>query len=473
MNQEPFDYQGQRHKALDIFASGVARVDPAPMIQDHILLSGSLLTVRNGNENLRFDLSKYTRVLVVGAGKATAKMALGLEAVLESKITRGVISVKYGHTEVLKTIDTVEAGHPVPDENSVHASRKILELVDTADNDTLVITLISGGGSSLLTLPYFDEKHKLDLEDIQKSTELLLSSGAPIGDMNRVRKHLSGISGGRLAARIAARGATGLTLILSDVLGDNLESIASGPTVGDPSTFADVSGILKRYNIFNLVPESVQHLVAAGVREEVADTPKPQDSIFSKIHNILLGTNAHALQAAAKKAQEYGYHVLVLSSQISGEAREVAKVCAGIARDIVARSLPLQEPACVILGGETTVTLRGKGKGGRNQEMALAFLAEIAGQPSAFQRVCFLSAGTDGNDGPTDAAGALVNPESSQGSLQQSLQQSDQNTADSLHTLHAYLDNNDSYHYFQQIGGLIKTGPTNTNVCDIQIILVG
>jgi glycerate-2-kinase len=447
-------------RARAIFLAGVRQVDPTPLVRRSLSLSGSMLTMRSREVGHTLDLAPFRRILVIGAGKATARMAAGLEQVLGDRISDGLIVVKYGHTEQTTRIRTLEAGHPVPDANGVAAARALLALVDQADAQTLVITLLSGGGSALLPLPWSDGAHSVTLGDVQATTAALLGCGATIREINTVRKHLSGIAGGRLAARMAARGATGVTLILSDVVGDRLESIASGPTVGDPSTFGEALEVVSRYGIGAALPAGVMGLLEAGARGEVAESPKPGAAIFGRITTLLLGTNADALRGSADFARTLGYQTMILSSQISGEAREVGRVCAGIARDVVARGNPLPAPACILLGGETTVTLRGDGKGGRNQELALAFLAEMREQPEAFVGVTFLSGGSDGNDGPTEAAGGVVSADMAT------------NPAIPTAAIHAALARNDSWHFFHRFGGHLITGPTNTNVCDIQVMII-
>jgi len=462
-----------------IFMAGVARVDPEVMIRDQVRVEGSLLRVLTPGAEEEIDLSSISRILVVGAGKAGASMARGLEGILGNRISDGVVLVKDGHLADLSRVKIVQAGHPVPDQRSVDGSRKVLELIQTADSQTLVIGLISGGGSALLTLPFgasFDTStgiEPLSLEELQETTHLLLASGAVIQDMNCVRKHLSDISGGRLAEAISKKGARGITFILSDVLGDSLESIASGPTAPDSSTFNDALAILQRYSLTDKVPTRVREILEAGAKSLHPDTPKPGSPVFARQSNCLIGSNAQALQAAAAKAQSLGYHPLVLSSQIYGEAREVAKMYFGIARDQEGRGLPLptDTPVCILAGGETTVTLKGPGKGGRNQEMVAAFLAEAIKEPGTLQTTGFLSAGTDGSDGPTDAAGGIVTPALVERARSGGEGGDGAPGLGQTPILQQVLETNDSYPYLEALGALYKTGPTNTNVCDIQIIL--
>ncbi|HUX51152.1 MAG TPA: glycerate kinase [Spirochaetia bacterium] len=446
------------HDLERIFRSAVARVDPRAMMIDRLKLTGNQLSVVTESGTLSFDLAQFSRIIVIGGGKAGATMAAGLEAVLGDRIDDGIVAVRDQHNETLSRIRTVVAGHPVPDERSVDAARQIVALASGADEHTLVVSLISGGGSALLCYPFEAGGTVLTLSEKQEVTRLLLSSGATIHETNCVRKHLSGIKGGRLATAISP--AVSLNLILSDVVGDNLDAIASGLMVPDSSTYADALAIVRRYGMEDQLPETALKILRDGLKGQFSETPKPGDPIFRKVSNVLLGTNAQALLAAGVEATNLGYSTTILSSQVTGEAREAAKFYLGIAKDIRKRSLLAKPPACVIAGGETTVTVRAGGKGGRNQEMALSFLCEIASQPADTDGVFFLSAGTDGTDGPTDAAGAFASIEVLEEASRFDLRAQD------------FLNRNDSYSFFDPIGRLLKTGSTNTNVCDVQIVLV-
>ena len=447
---------------VEIFKAGVDSVDPYALVCETVRLAGSRLTIGNNGKQHVFDLDEWEDLIVIGAGKATARMALAIEHICGDKISGGCIVVKYGHTETLGYIRALEAGHPIPDENGVRGAREIMSLCSAADTRTLVINLISGGGSALLPLPC---RHQtpgnniaLSLNDKQTATQLLLACGATINEINCIRKHLSGIKGGQLARAIAP--ATSVSLILSDVVGDSLDAIASGPTVPDPTSFADVALILDKYQLRDKMPDKLLELVQLGQAGILPETPKPGDPLFANTANLLIGTNFLSLQAAARRARQLGYQPVILSSQITGEAREVAKVFYGIGKDARKHRLLGEGDLCVIAGGETTVTIRGRGKGGRNQEMALAFLAEIAGSPEDAEGLVFLSAATDGNDGPTDAAGACVHRD-----LLALAQAADCD-------IDTYLNDNNAYAFFDRIGCLLKTGPTNTNVCDLQLMLV-
>jgi hydroxypyruvate reductase len=376
---------------------------------------------------------------------------------LGERLSGGIVAVKEGHGCPLAKLRLIEAGHPLPDERSLAAARAILglgESLDTALTERdIVVVLVSGGGSAILCAP----AEGLSLADKAAATKLLLSSGATINEVNCLRKHLSAVKGGRLAAALAP--ASVLTLVLSDVVGDDLDAIASGPTVPDPTSFSDALSIAQRYGIEAALPPAVRKRLAEGAAGAIADTPKPGDPAFARTRTILVGTNRLALEAAAEEAGRRRYKSLVLSSRVTGEARETALFYLGIGKDIEASGFPLGRPACIIAGGETTVTLRGKGVGGRNQEMALAFLAALRRSPKDGEGLLFLSAGTDGNDGPTDAAGAFA-----------SLELAREGEARGLDP-EAALADNDSYPFFESLGALLKTGPTGTNVCDIQILI--
>ena len=395
----------------------------------------------------REDFTRYRDIYVLGAGKAGYAMGRAAERVLGRRITRGLLNVKYGHVGALRRIELNECGHPVPDRRGVEGARRIAQEAARAGADDLVLCLISGGASALLPLP----ADPITLDEKQETTKLLLACGADIHEFNTVRKHLSQIKGGQLAR--LARPATVVSLLLSDVIGDDLDVIGSGPTAPDASTFARASAILEKYRIFDRVPASVRQRIEAGQRGEIPETPKAGDPIFKRVRNIVVGSNRLAVDRAAARAKELGFRTQVLSTFVEGETRDIARMHAAIAREIVSSGRPVKPPACVITGGETTVTLRGDGLGGRNQEFALAAAIDIAG----LKNVVVLSGGTDGTDGPTDAAGAIA----------------DGNTLSRGPRAAEFLARNDSYHYFEDLGDLIITGPTNTNVADVRLVLVG
>jgi len=437
-----------------IFQAALARVDPTGMIVDHLRLEGNRLIASFEGQHFEEDLDRYDRILVLGAGKAAARMARAVETVLGDRIDGGLVVVKDGHREPLERIDILEAGHPTPDDNGVAAARRIAALAEAATARTLVLILISGGGSALLCAP----SEGVTLADKQAVTAALLACGAEIGEMNCVRKHLSALKGGGLLRRLAP--ARSLTLILSDVVGDRLDVIASGVTAPDPTRFADALAILDRYRLRDRVPAAVRDLLERGAAGGVAETVKPGDPVLALTTNCLIGTNLAALRAACAEAAARGFAPVALTSTLTGEACEVAKVLFAIARDVRDHGLLAARPACLVAGGETTVTLTGSGKGGRNQELALAFLAEMARDPRRGEGIALLSGATDGGDGPTDAAGAFAVPAIL-----------DRAEAAGL-SIEAALRDHESYRFFDATGGLLRTGPTLTNVCDLQMILV-
>lgn len=436
-----------RQDAHTLFQAGLVAVDPMEAIKRHVSLEGSLLQVGDR----QYDLDGFDRVFVVGAGKAGASMSKAIEELLPGRINTGIVVVKHDHLLPTRTIELVEAGHPLPDEDGTVGARRITELVRTATGEDLVICLLSGGGSALLPAPV----PGITLAQKQEITELLLASGATINQINTIRKHISTIKGGQLARSVSP--ATLITLILSDVIGDPLDVIASGPTVPDSDSFGDCWHILDTFRLKEKIAEPILSRFRRGMKGRLPETPKPGDPAFEKTQNIVIASNALALQAAAKKARQLQYNTMVLSTFIEGETREVAKVHAAILKEILKSGSPLPRPACVLSGGETTVTIQGDGLGGRNQEFVLAAAIEIAGMDNV---VCF-SAGTDGTDGPTDAAGAIADGATVSRARALSL---DPQRA---------LRNNDSYHFFDPLGDLLRTGPTNTNVMDLRILLAG
>ena len=428
-----------------LLAKGLEAVDPASAVRRSVRRAGEALHIGGS----RYDLRKYRRITVVGAGKASACMGIALERVLGDRLESGLVVVKYGHAVPTRSIRVVEAGHPVPDQNGQRAAAQVLGLARSLSRDDLLLVLISGGASSLLPVPW----PGLTLADKQKTTQLLLRSGATIQEVNTVRKHLSAIKGGRLLDATAARV---VSLILSDVIGDDLEAIGSGPTAPDPTTYADACNVLHRYRLWRTVPSSIRTTLTSGKRGGVPETPKPGSVSFRRVHNQVIGNNAGAVQAVAKAARKSRLHPLVLSTSLIGEARVAAKVFGAVAREIVAFDRPVPRPACVIAGGELTVTVGGKGRGGRAQEFALAAALEIAGLRGAW----VAGFGTDGSDGPTDVAGAVV--DATAVSRARRLGMDPQK----------FLVRNDSYRFFKRLSGHITTGPTRTNVNDLYLLLV-
>lgn len=434
-----------------IFSAALAAVDPYQAVLNAAKLENDCLTVAGA----AYPLEDFSRIVVVGAGKATARMALAMEALLGERISAGLIVVKESHAASLGRVEQIEASHPVPNEAGVEGARRILEMVRAADERTLVICLLSGGASALLVAPVAG----VTLQDKQEVTALLLKAGATIGELNAVRKHLSAVKGGRLAQ--AAYPAQVVTMILSDVIGDRLDVIASGPTAPDGSSFGYAWSVIEKYGLKEKIPVRALNYLQRGVAGLEPETVKAGEPCLLGARNVIVGGIGLALAAAQEKARQLGFAAEIVTAELQGEARDAARFLALTARKTLA-GLKAGEQRCLLFGGETTVTVRGTGKGGRNQELALAFALEIAGQSG----VTLLSAGTDGNDGPTDAAGALV----------------DGNTVGRAHRLGmgpvAYLDDNNSYGFFQQLDALsgehshFMTGPTGTNVMDLQIILL-
>ncbi|MFQ5603718.1 MAG: glycerate kinase [bacterium] len=441
------NHEKLRADALEIFQAGLKAADPIAAVHTFLQRQGTNLTVAERP----YPLLQFENIYVVGCGKAGASMSAAVEEILGDWLTSGIVNVKYGHTEKLSKVKINEADHPVPDEAGMRGAREIVQLLEKTSANDLVICLISGGGSALLPLP----AKGISLQEKQEVTKMLLACGASINEINAVRKHLSQLKGGQLAR--LAHPATLITLMLSDVIGNYLDVIASGPTVPDSSTFQDVKAYLTRYELWEKIPSHIKKHLEKGLRGEVPETPKAGDPIFAKTQNVVVGSNIQAVLAAESQARERGYHTLILSSFIEGETRDVARVHAAIAKEILQTGHPLTAPACMISGGETTVTLRGQGKGGRNQEFVLAAALDLAGMKS----VVILSAGTDGTDGPTDAAGALCD-----GTTIARAEKLQMKAVD-------YLHGNNAYPFFKILNDLIITGPTNTNVMDLRLVLVG
>lgn len=435
----------RRETAIDIFKTALRAVDPAESVR---LQMPHVLEAYRGRG--------FTKgILLVSFGKAAAPMAkAALEEVPPDAPVRGIVLTKHEHTQGFLfpgSIEVFEAGHPIPDEAGHLAASRVLELLEEADAGTFVLYLISGGGSALLS----DPVDGINLADKQKATGLLLRSGATINELNAVRKHVSRVKGGRLAK--AAYPAYGISLILSDVIGDSLDVIASGPTAPDPTTYDDAIAIVKKYKLVETMPQSVMAHLNAGSLGAVPDTPKKVDPVFGNIENIIIANNQRATEAARQRAFERGFVAVAPANNIQGEARIIAE---RFARAAISTKMRLQVPGrqsmCFVYGGETTVTVKGDGTGGRNTELALAFAREISG----IDGITFISGGTDGTDGPTDAAGAIVDGSTIPNARAKGLDPED------------YLDRNDSYTFFKETGGLVITGPTGTNVMDLYIALI-
>ncbi|WP_295625385.1 glycerate kinase [uncultured Nitrosomonas sp.] len=388
------------------------------------------------------------RTLVIGAGKASAAMAMVVENAWPAAAQiDGLVVTRYGHTLPTQKIKVVEAGHPIPDENGERAAQEILAAVQTLESEDLLLCLFSGGGSSLLSLSI----EGISLQDLQAATHQLLRCGASIQEINTVRKHLSAIQGGRLAAACQA---PILALIISDVTGDEVTHIASGPCSPDPSTFADALAVLDRYHLE--VPATVQQMLLAGKERAIAETPKPGSPIFNQVENRIIANAHQSLVATANYFQEHGINTLILGDTVTGESREIAKSYAALVREIKLYPQVLKTPLALLSGGETTVTLKGNGRGGRNSEFLLSLLIEL----SALDKVYALACDTDGLDGTENNAGALIMPDS--------LIRANRLNLDPA----SFLSNNDAYTFFQQLNDLVITGPTHTNVNDYRAILV-
>jgi glycerate 2-kinase len=437
-----------RVDAAAILAACLEAADPEKAVRGFLAVRGDRLVV---GSDLSIDLDKCRRILVVGAGKASAPMAKAVEDLLGDRIREGAVSVKYGHGMPLRRIQVIEAGHPLPDESGERAAQRIMDLLRPLNQDDLVISCISGGGSALL--PAVPEG--VTLQEKQDLTQHLLSAGADIHEMNAVRKHLSLTKGGNLMR--SAFPAFVVNLMLSDVVGDDPDTIASGPFVPDRSTFADVMAILGKYSLEDRVSESIRRRIEEGVKTGAQETPKQGDPIFARARNIIVGSNILSLEAGRDKAMELGYRAAVLSSTIEGDTTEAAVFHAAVGREIRSTGNPVKPAACVLSGGETTVVVKGRGKGGRNQHFALSLVRKA----SEIADCLFLSTGTDGTDGPTDAAGAWVDTHTLERAAALGLNPD------------LFLADNDAYHFFEPLGDLIITGPTRTNVMDVRMILVG
>jgi hydroxypyruvate reductase len=437
-----------RADALAIFNAALAAADANHAVRRHLECAEGEL--RAGYAH--FPLSGIQRIVLIAVGKAAPQMAEAVERIVGTRFTRGLVVTKHGHAASYAGIcEVVEAGHPVPDEAGMRAGREVIALLAELTAKDLLIVAISGGASALLCAPV----EGISLAAKQQTTDLLLRAGADIHELNCVRKHMSLLKGGNLAAR--AYPARVLSLLLSDVVGDSLDVIGSGLTAPDPSTFSRAMGILENRGVWRDLPRAVRQHLEKGARGEIAETPKRGDALFRNVSNVIVGSSRQALEAAAVEAERRGYRPLILSSRIQGEAREAARLHADILWEAITSGHPLQPPACILSGGETTVTVRGAGKGGRNQEFALAAALALPGAANAL----LLSAGTDGTDGPTDAAGALADGDTVARAAARGLDAA------------AFLARNDSYAFFDALGDLVKTGPTGTNVMDVNIMLAG
>lgn len=434
-----------RHTAIEIFLKGIENVNPAHLISQSFSADGNLLKIKN----ITIDLSPINNIFVIGFGKASAAMATSIERILGSTISDGHIVTKYGHSVPLVRIGITEASHPVPDQAGVAGTSILSSIADSAGENDLVICLVSGGGSALLT----DLPDECSLDDIILLNICLLGVGADIRELNAVRKHLSRVKGGWLAKR--AFPARVVSLILSDVTGDPVDVIASGPTVADTTTYNDAMSVLKRYNVESRIPSCLVDILKAGLSGKRPETPKADDPVFHNTSNIIIGNNKTALDTAARTAESMGYDCTIITDQLNGDVTEVSSEIFKTVMEI--KNRPLKRKICLLYGGETTVRVSGnKGHGGRNQHLAL-LLAKLLGKTEG---VTFLAAGTDGTDGPTDAAGAVADNMTTKNAKLLKIDIDD------------YIKRFDSYNFFKQEGGLIKTGPTLTNVMDIIVVLI-
>ena len=440
---------------MELVDAALAAVEPAAAVRRTLQLDGRLLRVGERSH----DLDQVRRLVVVGAGKASLPMLQATEELLGPRISSGLVITKTGHLpeaqsprpEVQRgrTVQLLEASHPLPDAAGVEATGRLVQQLTGLTADDLVLCLISGGGSALMTLPV----RGVSLSELEQLNGLLLGAGAPIEEINTVRKHLSQVKGGQLA--MLAAPARVISLILSDVVGNPLDVIASGPTTWDTTSHADALEVLERRDLLGRAPASVVEHLHRGRRGEIDDTPGPDRALWAGVQNQIIGSNELAAEAAAQRARELGFEALVLSTFTQGEAREVGRVYAGMLRELALRGGPLPRPACLVLGGETTVTLRGDGKGGRNQELALAAALDLDG----LDNVLLVALATDGGDGPTDAGGALADGSTIQRARRRGLDARD------------HLRRNDAYPFFAALDDLLMLGPTGTNVNDLALLV--
>ena len=466
------DAVARRETAAAIARAAVDAVDPAALVRARCRREASTLYVTTpANQEITIDLAPYTRVLLCAIGKAAGAMAAEMVKICGDSITSVLVIAKHPDHDTLsaqlhapnRDVEIIGAGHPLPDDNSIRAGRQLHALARSADAKTLLLTCISGGASALVTLPGSHAGTPLTLGDIQEVTGALMRTQASINEINVIRKHCSLIKGGQLVR--TAHPARCVNLVMSDVIGDDLASIASGPTVPDTSTFADAAAILRRYELWeHPALAGIRRLFAAGAAGEVPETPKPGAAEFARSDTVIIGNNTTALHAAAAAASGHGYQVHIISDALVGEARQAGVFVAGAAHYRQHHSTGKRH--CLLFGGETTVTIRGTGRGGRNQELALAFCQQLetggvlAAAAHNGHPPLLLSVATDGNDGPTDAAGAFADTAARRAAQARGLD------------IAAYLAGNNSYEFHQRAGSLYVTGLTGTNVCDIQIVLV-
>jgi glycerate-2-kinase len=438
LNKDLLSKSKRREDVLEIFEEGLKASDPKKSVIDAL-------------KEMSREIKAAERIFVIGFGKASASMAEGCEEELGDKVHDGAIIVPENvETRSLKRVRVFKGTHPIPSEVNVESTRELISIRQGLTGRDLVICLISGGGSSLLTSP----AEGITLEEKKKTTDILLKSGAEIKEVNTVRKHISSVKGGQLVSFL--KPAKIVSLILSDIVGDPVEHIASGPTSPDPSTFRDAYNVIVKYGLMGKLPRSVAERIERGLRGEVPETPKPGDVVFNNVRNIIVSNNMKSLTAMERRACKLGYNTLVLTSFSEGEAREVGRFLCAVIRQIATYDSPVKKPACLIVGGETTVTVKGRGKGGRNQELVLSAVLNCRG----LKNFVFASIGSDGIDGYTDAAGAVADSFTLENAYNSRLNPEE------------FLEDNDSYNFFRQTGDLIFTGPTGTNVNDFTVALV-
>lgn len=428
---------------IEIFLAGLEHIRPLNLIRQQVLINGNTLSI-NG---VKCDLLAVKNIYVIGAGKASMAMASAIEEILGPKITGGLVITKYGHSMPLKYIQAREAGHPIPDKNGVQATQELLELTSNLGKEDLVICLISGGGSALLT----DIPDGCNLKDLIDLNEILIRRGLSIDEINCIRRHISEVKGGQLAKKIYPSKL--ISLIISDVNGDSVENIASGPTAPDPTTYGQVLKLLGKYSIWEQIPKSIAAIIQDGLDHGRQETLKEWEFEMMDVQNHIIGTNHLALEMAKEKAEEYGFKAMIVESNIHGDVQKVSQLIVSHIKELIDKDKT--NTYCLIFGGEPTVHVKGNGVGGRNQHLALVTAQALNGM----EGVTMLSAGTDGTDGPTDAAGAVVDV--------QTLSRADELGID----MNCYILNNDSNSFFTKVGGLVVTGPTQTNVMDMMIVL--
>lgn len=432
-------------RVIPILSAIINAVHPETSVKDALRLEGEVLLV----EGRRYDLSLYDHVYLIGFGKASILMARGVKSVLRERMTEGrIIAKTLSRTEGLENITIYQGSHPVPTNKSIDGAKKLVELVSGLSERDLVICVISGGGSALFTYPH----EGILLEELQSLTALLLKSGADINEMNTIRKHIDRVKGGGLAEMIFP--ASLITLVLSDVIGNPLESIASGPTTADTSTYGDCIAVLEKYHLVDLAPQSIIDHLKRGIAGEIRETLKVDSQVLSSVQNVIIGSNYKAALAGLQTARQTAFNSHILTTYLSGEASQAGRFLSNILKEICSSGNPIPRPACIIIGGETTVTVRGEGKGGRNQEVAAGAVRELAG----LKDVAMITFGTDGEDGPTDAAGAVISGDTYQEGIDLDL------------SVRQALAENDTYHYFERLNRLLITGPTGTNVNDITLL---